>query len=394
MHPIRVIGGGLAGLTAAIACAELGARVELAEAHDRLGGRARSAAGPYIANEGPHAFYSDGAPYRWLAERGLVQPDVAQSPDTLTRTRLRYRGELTAAVPAALRQMVSQRAVIAPADCDFTSWATGCFGADAAAAACGVMGIVTYSARVGALSAAFVWDRLLRVLPPGLPAVRYPVGGWSAVIARMSGYATSLGVRITTGARVAELPPGPVIVATSLDAARSLLRDASLRWESGHAVLLDLGLEAADQDLFLVSDLDDGGFVERFSLTDPSLAPAGHALVQAMMPVRPGEPGPAAAARLERLVGQAIPGWRDRVRWRHAATVRGRTGALDQSGLTWADRPAVGRGGGVWLAGDSVAAPGLLSEVSVASALTAARAAVGYVREGGARWTAGTTATG
>ena len=54
-----------------------------------------------------------------------------------------------------------------------------------------------------------------------------------------------------------------------------------------------------------------------------------------------------------------------------------RTGALDLPGQTWRDRPAIDRGGGVSLAGDQVAAPGLLSEVSFTSGVTAARMALG-----------------
>ena len=42
-----------------------------------------------------------------------------------------------------------------------------------------------------------------------------------------------------------------------------------------------------------------------------------------------------------------------------------RSGALDMPGTTWRDRPAVDRGDGVFLAGDMVAAPGLLAEVSL-----------------------------
>ena len=52
------------------------------------------------------------------------------------------------------------------------------------------------------------------------------------------------------------------------------------------------------------------------------------------------------------------------------------SGAVDLPGTTWRDRPAVEHGPGIWLVGDEVAAPGLLSEVSVASAVTAAGLAV------------------
>jgi hypothetical protein len=249
-------------------------------------------------------------------------------------------------------------------------------GAEAAQAAGGFMGVVTYSAEVGRLSAAFVWERLLRATAPRLPSVRYPIGGWSRVIGRMAAHARSLGVQITTGVRVEELPEAPVIVATGLDAARMLLGDDTLRWTSGHAVLLDLGLRSNRDDLFLVSDLDAGAFVEQFSMTDPSLAPAGHSVGQALLPTHDDEPRGAAVRRLEQVVDRGMPGWRDRVAWRREATARGRTGALDRPGETWADRPAIERGDGVWLVGDSVAAPGLLSEVAVNSALIAASAAV------------------
>ena len=62
-------------------------------------------------------------------------------------------------------------------------------------------------------------------------------------------------------------------------------------------------------------------------------------------------------------------GWCGRQAWRRQAVANGRTGALDLPGRTWRDRPQVDRGGRVFLAGDMVAAPGLLSEVSFASAL-------------------------
>lgn len=53
--------------------------------------------------------------------------------------------------------------------------------------------------------------------------------------------------------------------------------------------------------------------------------------------------------------------------------------ALDLPGRTWRDRPAVARGDGVHLAGDQVAAPGFLSEVTFASAIEAATGAVRHV---------------
>ena len=76
------------------------------------------------------------------------------------------------------------------------------------------------------------------------------------------------------------------------------------------------------------------------------------------------------------LLEAAFPGLAERERWRRRQVMDGRTGPLDRPGKTWRERPAVDRGNGVFLAGDMVAAPGLLSEVSWASGTEAGRLAL------------------
>jgi hypothetical protein len=105
----------------------------------------------------------------------------------------------------------------------------------------------------------------------------------------------------------------------------------------------------------------------------------GEQLVQAQMPLRPGEHGDDASARLERLLDESRPNWRTRQTWRRRQLMDERTGALDPPGTTWRERPAGDRGGGVFIAGDMVAAPGLLSEVAWASAITAGRGALAAI---------------
>jgi hypothetical protein len=97
------------------------------------------------------------------------------------------------------------------------------------------------------------------------------------------------------------------------------------------------------------------------------------------MPLRPGDHGDDASARLERLLDESLPNWRTRQTWRRRQLMDERTGALDPSGTTWRERPAVDRGGGVFIAGDMVAAPGRLSEVAWASAITAGRGALAAI---------------
>src|SRR2546423_9598580 len=97
MDEINVVGGGLAGLIAAITCAEAGAPVRLLEAHEQLGGRARSMPRPYKANLGPHALLSNSPFWRWLGERDLL-PAYARPP--LSGVRFRWRDDIRR-VPAA-----------------------------------------------------------------------------------------------------------------------------------------------------------------------------------------------------------------------------------------------------------------------------------------------------
>ena len=376
MTGITVVGGGIAGLVAANACAEAGATVTLREAHRTLGGRARTTPPPYLAQEGPHVFYADGPHWSWLAERGLTGPAARPSWRELRAVRFRHGGAARVVPPASLLRMLADRRRTAPVDRDFSGWAAQRYGAAATLAAANLIGAVTFDADPGRLSAAFVWERLLRVTAPRPPAVRYVIGGWTSVVSRLAARAAELGVAIETGARVDRLPDPPVIVATELAAARRLLADPALVWDSGSTVLLDVGLRARRGDAFVVFDLDEAGFLERYSSPDPSLAPAGHSLVQAQMPLRPGESRAAGLVRLERLLGLGLPGWRERVSWRRDGVAAGRTGALDLPGRTWRDRPAIDRGHGVFLAGDMVAAPGLLGEVAINSALHAARGAL------------------
>lgn len=375
MDTVTVVGGGIAGLVAAVACAEQGAEVQLFEAHRFLGGRARSTSGPFVANLGPHALYDDGHFWAWLAQRRLVG---AEPRAPLRGVRFRYRGELRRTPPISLVRAVKLERRTAPSDIDFRGWVASRRGSVTAGLASSAAGVFTFDADPGRLSAVFVWERLRRVsaIPP---RARYVVGGWASLVQRLESLARAIGVVIELGSRVEELPDPPVIVATELPAARRLLRDDSLRWEGARTALLDVGLVARRGDPYVVSDLDEAGWVERFSVPDPTLAPAGHSLLQAQMGLRQGEGLEEGVARIERLLDLAYRDWRSREVWRRRSVVEGRSGALDLPGTTLRDRPRVERGDGVFLAGDMVSAPGLLSEVSFASALKASRGALTHL---------------
>lgn len=379
---ITVIGGGLGGLVAAITAAEAGARVSLFEAHTHLGGRARSTQAPYIANEGPHVFYSDGPHWEWLATRRLV-PANKLGLSAARGVRFRHGGRLRRLPPTGVLRAAARRTLRAPSDRSFTEWGTRTFGATTARQIAQMMGVVTFDADTGRLAADFVWSRFQRVTRPSYPAVRYVRGGWQTLVDNLATHARSVGVEVHTKTRVHELPASPVIVATSLAAARKLLDDDSLDTESGRTVMLDLGLRSRPDDAFLSFDLDEAGFLERYSGVDPSVAPEGESLVQAQLPLRDGESKTQGLERMRPLLEVAFPEWEDRTTWRRASVAEARSGALDLPGTTWRDRPAIDRGDAVYLVGDQVAAPGLLSEVTMASARRAAeRVLEGQVTRG------------
>jgi glycine/D-amino acid oxidase-like deaminating enzyme len=380
MTEITVVGGGIAGLVAAISCAEQGAPVRLLEAHGQLGGRGRGTDGPYVTNFGPHALYKNGTLWAFLQQRDLLPPVVRPA---LTRPLyLRVDGKRRRTVPLAVLGALPRLRGDVPHDVDFRTWVTERAGARAAELLSHSAGVFTFEHDPGRLSAAFVWERYRQAFLDVPPKARFPRGGWTAVIDRLEAAARRLGVTIETGTTVAELPPAPVIVATELPAARKLIGDETLHWEGTRVVTLDLGLRARRGDAFIVWDLDESGWVERYSANDRTLAPAGHALVQGQIGLKPGEHPDDGERRLEALIDLGYRGWRERTTFRRRMVLEGRAGAVDLPGTTWRDRPAIDRGDGVFLAGDMVAAPGLLSDPVVTSAVEAASGAVAYVSEG------------
>ena len=258
---ITIVGGGLAGLVSAIACTEAGARVHLLEAHEDLGGRARSTDGPYKANLGPHALYT-GPFWTWMQERSLLPEHVRPR---LTGGRVRLGGTIKRTPPlAALPGVLRLRGREAPVDVDFRTWAAQHTDQATADMLSSAAGVYTFHHDPGELSAAFVWPRAVRLLLSVPLIVRYPIGGWSTLISTLERRVRELGVDVQTGTRVSTLPDSPVILATELEHARELLDDDSLRWLSGNTLCVDLGLRHHRGDPTVVSDMDESGWVGRY----------------------------------------------------------------------------------------------------------------------------------
>jgi hydroxysqualene dehydroxylase len=120
---VVVIGGGLAGIAAALRCADAGRSVTLLESRPRLGGAAFSfRRGPLTIDNGQHVFLRCCAAYRWLVKRlGVAEKTVLQPRLDIPvlhpggRSARLYR---TAGVPAPahLGASLSRYALLSPLD--------------------------------------------------------------------------------------------------------------------------------------------------------------------------------------------------------------------------------------------------------------------------------------
>ena len=377
METITVIGGGLAGLVAAISAAEQGARVTLHEKQATLGGRGRTNAGPYKTNRGPHALYT-GSLTTWLKQRDLLPPTIPPKEGAFTMV---WRGERNA-FPPVFESVIRTLPLTAPSDRNYRDWATQHMGEQGAEAAIGFLSLPTYHADPGALAAAFAHERLQRAFEPdGFAYVR---GGWAALIACLEMRARALGVVIETQSTITALPPGPTIVATEMSTAARLLDNPGLSWTSTRTALFDVAIGRDHVDPVAVLDLDQRVYVARYTAYDDSLAPAGEELIQCCAGIREGETLSGAIDRIHGVLDRNFATWRGRKTWSQQSPYVG-TAPVDHPGTSWRDRPGIEQGAKIWLAGDHVAAPGLLAEVAFASAITAAAAAVRSVSTGGVR---------
>lgn len=373
---VRIVGGGLAGLIAAIEAAERGARVELFEARDVLGGRARSHPPPYVADIGPHALYPPSSGWDWLRTRDLLPP-------TTKPLRRGYRVVQDGKLTALSLRYAHTAAVVrgkAPVDVDFRSWAARKAGAKAAEAASSLLIAFTYDHDPGRLSAAFCAPRFRRLVSPRLK-VRYVIGGWQGLVNALEQRALSRGVKIFKGMHMRDLPEPPVIVATDARNATLLLKDKTLDWTTGRVAVLDVAIRDKELLPTVVFELDHPTVAVRHSSVDTSLAPPGEQLIEAATGFPPDQTIDEAVGRIELFLNIAFKGWRHRETWRQRFAFDMGAGAVDTPGQTWRDRPSIDYGSGVFLAGDWVAAPGLLSDVAVNSAVQAAMKSIQYAQQ-------------
>jgi protoporphyrinogen oxidase len=392
MESYVVIGGGIAGLTAANALAGAGRKVVLMEQSDHLGGRAITQQDRgYFLNLGPHALYAGGAAARTLRQWNI--PFSGKPPDTssgaflmrdgcmyplilgplqLLGTRLfGAREKLQAA--RIFQQLLAGRALDGES---MEAWIARHAGSTHVRQFAAMLArVTTYSADLAHLSARAALNQIRLANGQG---VLYLDGGWQTLIAGLVERAQSLGVEIRRGQTVDSLgsiEADGIVLAISPASVENIsgceLGRRLPAMRAARMACLDLGLrKLPDGSARVVFGLDQPLYLSAHSVV-ARLAPAGAAVVHVGKYLGAAEPNPRAdREELEQLAERAMPGWR-----RQAEVVR----FLPNMTVTPAAAGPEGRPGvdalgleGVALAGDWVGEEGMLADAAVASGLLAA----------------------
>jgi phytoene dehydrogenase-like protein len=401
---VAVVGGGLAGLTAAAFAAKAGATVRLLDARSDVGGRARTAMhGGFHLNEGPHALYraSDGAAI--LRELG-VTPKGAGPP--LYASRFSLDGRLHTVPPRrALSQFFGLLRRLGTDRCDpglvhvsAQEWIEARVS-DAVARrfAEAAVRVSSYSGDLSAFSA----DAAATQLHAALRGVTYLHGGWTQLVRALEGVARLGGATIHAGAKVTaidsdghrlaiEFGGGQRLVARSVviaaggptTAARLVgghshsLAAAAAAAVPVHAACLDLGLRRlAKPSRRFVLGIDKNSYA---SVHTPTARLADHGHVVHVMYYEPVDG--IDVGGLEALADELQPGWRDDEAVRQVG--QRRVVAFDRpqpgSGLRGRPGPIVEDLPGVFVAGDWVGPTDLLGTAAITSGKAAGLAASRY----------------
>ena len=384
---VRVIGGGLAGLTAASLVARAGPSVVVHEKRGVIGGDARSVKREgFIFNQGAHALYRGGHAERVLTNLGIRlgggrppakgklifdgRAEIAPAgPISLLRTRaLKARDKLEVAKLLALLPRLSA-AQFASTTVD--EWIASSVSGDRAAQMLhALVRLGTYANQPDQLSADVAIEQLQSALGPG---VLYLNGGWQTLVDQLAAMPS---VHIVTGQEVSALPDAPVVI---IAAGGPKLAEALLgkQFEVGPPAVtsgLDLGLsQRPDEDLVIGGDVP---FYFSNHSSVAALAPEGQHHAAVAQYLAEGDDPDAAAMR----AFASHAGVRDDdvvvSRRLHKMTTVSALPVAHLGGLP--GRPVVTDTGhpNVFVAGDWVGPVGHLADAAMASAETAANAAL------------------
>jgi hypothetical protein len=382
-----VVGGGISGLTAALALAERGHRVTLHEQSRHLGGRASTNQDQgYSLNLGPHALYRHGAAHRQFQRWGIPVP--GRSPRLKSRAHLVMNAQLfqfpLSAARLFLTGALSLRDKLAAA-----SVLQAFNSTDPASVAGTSLGdfldtrfrpgrarlfidafvrLLTFAPNPEILDA----GAALRQIRLGLKGgVLYIDRGWDTLVQGLETKAVSLGVEIHTASPVDRLPNDTdgVVLAIPPDHVASLTGWKPPAIEPARMATLDLGLRDARPEWARFGiGMDCPMYLSMHSETAQLTTQPGSAMVHVSKYI--GAHESASREQLEAFADLLMPGWHE-----HAEVARYRPSLTVVHALpTTAGRPGVDALGidGVAIAGEWVGHEGMLTDAAVASALRAA----------------------
>ena len=417
---VVVVGAGLAGLVAGVEAARSGARTVVLDAHP-AGGRARTTdRDGYLFNEGPHALYEDGPPdgppapvgsgAEWRAtvvgrprrrSAARLHPfptgprELARTPLLRPASRVSF-GRLMVGLPRCSADRLVGRSL--------TEWFDDQgLPADVRALLMALVRVTSYTDAPDLMDA----GAAVAQLQAGLRGVRYLDGGWQRIVDGLrQALATAGGTlheRVAVGAVDADgvtarthtingtIESAGVVLAGLAPAEATRLLGEAPGWLGDlgppvEAVCLQLGLRRS-RAMPIVLGVDQPLYLSPHAPL-ARLAPPGGAMVEVMQYRAPGRdrrrvrsgrarrPAPAGRTGRRRDPRRALPATHDR----RPHLPPGPAGGL--AGRPAIDVPAPAN---VFLAGDWVGPAGMLADASAASALAAARAAVGVARRVAAR---------
>ncbi|QEH38020.1 Putrescine oxidase [Aquisphaera giovannonii] len=413
-----VVGGGLAGLTAAALVARAGRTVVVLEGSKAIGGRAATQARDGIHwNLGPHALYCRGHAFRILRDLGV--PFTGRFPDP--GRGLLVEGESLFPLPSGAGSLIATGMLSIREKWRLARFLSGLGRLDTrrqdeiplrdwirqaagegrlAALLRTLIRVSTYADDQERLSAGVALDQLRTALTGN---VWYLDGGWQTLVDGLREKAAGWGAEIRTSAGAESVAAGAggvsvriaggetvrgarAIVAVGPAEACDLLLDLAPGsgppgWASGRipvrAACLDLALDRLPRPMNRVAFGLDRPLYFSVHSASARLAPDGVAVAHAMKYLGGGdEPSPSdARAELEAWLDRVQPGWRAHViksRFLPSMTVAHALPTAEGRGL--AGRPPVEVPGrpGVYVAGDWVGGRGLLADASAASAEEAA----------------------
>lgn len=419
-HPVVVIGGGLAGLLAALALRRRGQHVLVVERGATMGGRARSTSrNGFVWNQGPHAVFRAGALAESLRSleipiaghrvgigrsfvligdeaRGLPTSALGLVVTTLLTPRERF-------VFGRFHLQASRAEAARFADVSVSDYLTERLPEGRARdLAQALFRLSTYGGDATRMSA----ECGLRQLQLSNAGVDYVDGGWQSIVDSLTSELTERTVALRTHAhavaiegdgpftvRLANRDPirASAVVVTGSPADTAALVEGTQEGplhafaaiaSPVHAACLDLALTSVpDPKRTFALGIDRPTYASLHSAV-ARLCPDGGGLVHAAVQLgdRASDPGED-RARCESAVELLQPGFRDVVadaRFLPHMTVHHALVTASMGGFRGRPSFRVDSRPGVFIAGDWVGARGLLADASAASALDAAQSVVAY----------------